>query len=453
MLNKKEWKDLTISKSENDSIISCLYNWGFELPKSKDYTFSLTWYGYNNVSYKYCEKECLTLGELSLLFPQLNDLFWENQKDNIEGRRNFYKNCKNLLGKFNIYSVRDILEISDRDLQFSLTNRVGSKEFENSIVSLMYINKLSDDNKAENTLEKKLYFSINNEDSIIPYYENTLGMTAGNYYFTASHRTFFSSTFPDFFKIDVPYKISNSVRNLTRNELRIRASEIIKSELANSENPILKIFDDYAYVRIGKRNMVLRNKFFNGFIAPLFAFFQQRIFDNGKSFFTHFYDLRKNTSQNIPDYLLLNILFPLIDCFEFFLNVSIKYKRLIFPYDFHMQNIMISIYDNQIGFIFQDFDMSKELTVTSFYEQLDFFFEKFVVTNILESINELKLDEKKYIMREMKKIINTKIIIKAESYFGFPSPSEVIFPDFMKQYLRENQNVKERTIKYRSYLR
>ncbi|HGS1669102.1 TPA: hypothetical protein ACL8H0_001990, partial [Streptococcus pneumoniae] len=104
-------------------------------------------------------------------------------------------------------------------------------------------------------------------------------------------------------------------------------------------------------------------------------------------------------------------------------------------------------------FIFQDFDMSKELTVTSFYEQLDFFFEKFVVTNILESINELKLDEKKYIMREMKKIINTKIIIKAESYFGFPSPSEVIFPDFMKQYLRENQNVKERTIKYRSYLR
>lgn len=31
MLNKKEWKDLTISKSENDSIISCLYNWGFEL--------------------------------------------------------------------------------------------------------------------------------------------------------------------------------------------------------------------------------------------------------------------------------------------------------------------------------------------------------------------------------------------------------------------------------------
>ncbi|HFZ4156575.1 TPA: hypothetical protein ACIKHX_002079, partial [Streptococcus pneumoniae] len=69
MLNKKEWKDLTISKSENDSIISCLYNWGFELPKSKDYTFSLTWYGYNNVSYKYCEKECLTLGELSLLFP------------------------------------------------------------------------------------------------------------------------------------------------------------------------------------------------------------------------------------------------------------------------------------------------------------------------------------------------------------------------------------------------
>lgn len=91
-----------------------------------------------------------------------------------------------------------------------------------------------------------MYFSINNEDSIIPYYENTLGMTAGNYYFTASHRTFFSSTFPDFFKIDVPYKISNSVRNLTRNELRIRASEIIKSELANSENPILKIFDDYA---------------------------------------------------------------------------------------------------------------------------------------------------------------------------------------------------------------
>ena len=69
---------------------------------------------------------------------------------------------------------------------------------------------------------------------------------------------------------------------------------------------------------------------------------------------------------------------------------------------------MISIYDNQIGFIFQDFDMSKELTVTTFYEQLDFFFEKFVVTNILESINELKLDEKKYIMREMKKIINSK---------------------------------------------
>ncbi|GAX46880.1 hypothetical protein [Pseudolactococcus reticulitermitis] len=435
-MSNHSWSSLNISIDEGKKIISTLYIWGLY---PNDYNYKRKFF-----EDRIQETKEISLSYLSSIYPQVNNLFWEHQWHNILGRRRFYTNTRKLLQENGIHNCRNIIDQSDDDLRFALFNRLGNREYENTIYPIMYINQLPENYKVENSLFKNIYFSNFKNDTPKYIKDEMNQLIKRKFYFTASHRTFYNEKNSYFFKIDVPYKISNKIRSLTRNENRIFASAIVKKELEDRKNlKFIDILDDYKYIRREGNNIVFRRKKIDRLTCPLFAAFQSDFFDDKKSFFEYLYEQDNYNELKKSDYLLKYYLLPITEHLSFFVDISLKYGKLIFPYDFHMQNINLRRESNgDFTFIYQDFDMSKDLSLRNLFEQIDLAYGEFVIKNIINSVEGLTEKDKKFILNKIEEKMQQSVLKKIYDYFGEPPLNHYYLPDIIKQYLKyEDLNI------------
>lgn len=299
----------------------------------------------------------------------------------------FNKNIKMFLTE-NVKSIRDLFEYSNT-MFYGITCRMICREEELKEYVLMFRNQLPQQYRIENNLKLNLFFIrhnsknkivkkiFNNEVPIHPLCLKSDDQIryCKAYIFSGSHRTFFNNM-DYFYKVDVPIKISSSIRYLTRSTDRINASKVAEqlNEIKLCHDKKLWVLPDIAFENINNdRTLIVRKGNATIKMFPLYALFYKI---NNETIFDYLY--QAFSMQNILIYTINNFIKPMLEIFIKFYIISDK--KFIQPYNFHRQNINVVVSsDSVIGFAVQDIDMQHDKNICSFLLEYDNCISRFIL--------------------------------------------------------------------------
>lgn len=334
------------------------------------------------------------------LFEILLNVFDENVATQLvndllhsyEYMNEFDMNVNKLFDK-NGLSIGKVL-IANNDDFYNFLCRLIDREAEYNHYVFMFRNKIPKEYRVDNSFSLMIPFVKNTlkiaqkDFQWYNYFENGIPVHPSNslinnydieHYeplnFSASHRTFTSEKFPFYIKLDVPYTISSTLRLLTNNERRLKASRLAVENLSKFKSNFSKklhILYDSNYICLDSINIMIRKKYEHLRFFPLFALLKN--FPNQD---LTMFDVLFNSSSKVDplDFSLTEIVYPIMDVLKYFVEIS--KDEFIQPSNFHRQNINIVIENNMItGIAVQDIDMANKLEDIYFFAEYDTYFSK-----------------------------------------------------------------------------
>lgn len=352
----------------------------------------------------------------------------------INGYYTYQYGFRKMLKSRNVIKIEDLM-MKDIDEFNNLCNKIITRTSETEMYPFMYYTELPEkynvasnytikvpfvhfnDNDISN---KKIYKDFNLGFPIHPLNFNNIQEKKYRVDFiecfvSASNRTFTNKNIPFYFKVDVPCRISGSVRNLTRSESRMKASKIAKNnieEFNNKKEYKLFLLEDIGFIEKNNMSFVVRHKEKDKKIIPFHALLSNDYFIE-KNILDWFIENGVNNNSNVLEYSLETIIFPILDIFDYFVGVSKNYNKFVQPYNFHKQNLGIVLNNkNKIeGFYAQDFDMDLDLTPENVCLEFDTMLTGQIIYPIIEQLQKYYgVDSKEVI-----KLIRGYIFIKCKN--------------------------------------
>ncbi len=357
----------------NDLLIAELYNCGYFDEDFKTLINKCTYDDFGRIEKIYFKVD-YNIDQLLRDFTNIKEskVIVDYLNKSIEDRRIYFNTLKVV---FNEEKIKDFDDIFFRnysnDKIYALFNRINRKTEIERLYPFFYYNDIPIEYRANSRLMKKISFEEYRYDTNsiaysmfedkFPVYKEFENEHEEKFYFSASHRTFTSEKYNYYFKIDLPYKISSSYRYLKRNKNRILASRLSKETQKVNKQYKLIVLADIEVHRYEDKTMIIREKDSNYIHIPLFSLLSEVPFEKYSNLLEYLIETKDWTYK----YIYQNIVFPIIDMFHSFIEVSINYNKgkLIAPNNFHTQNINLCL-DKQlniVGLSVQDLDSSVDL--------------------------------------------------------------------------------------------
>ncbi len=380
----------------------------------------------DSVLYEYSLKELLKNTNLEKECKKMEKLL----EKSYDGYLYYEEMYKKIFEDNNIFCVEDLFKLDVEEFN-NICNRIIDREQESNIYAFMYLNEIPLKYHLMNQLYIEIPFvsnqqirNINNEvvsvfNGYLPvhpmYFENNkkqfskMDVKYKKCMMSSSHRTFTYNNLDYYFKIDLPCRISSSMRTLTRNSSRLEASNIAMKALDNYKNSFdkkLYILGDICFVEYCEKTVVLRHREKGLRLVPLHALIK-KLPISSESILDYF--LSKGKCKSVERFLLKNIFFPLLEVFNYYVTISETIGKFILPYNFHRQNIGLVVEKDKItGVYTQDLDMQYDLNSINVCLEFDSMLTYFIIIPIMKYMEKYNIN-KEYVYIQMEDYINSNL--------------------------------------------
>jgi len=338
----------------------------------------------------------------------------ESLESSYEGYLLYEERYKELFQEESIHSVLELMML-DVDTFNNICNRIIDREHESDLYAFMYLNHIPEKYHLMSNLYLDVPFLLiedkTKEKDMIscafdgyypihplflekhPELVNKYNVKWKKCMMSSSHRTFTMKGFDYYFKIDLPCRISSSMRTLTRSDTRMDASRIAMEhveEFNKHSKKKLHIFGDLAYYEYENVTVVLRKREKNLRLLPLHALTKE-LPETNESILDYF--IRQSQCDSVQDYFLENLCYPILDVFQYYVQISEPVGKFVEPYNFHRQNIGLVVSQDEIkGIYTQDLDMQYELNPVNVCVEFDCMLTKFIFMPLVEALGKYGID-------------------------------------------------------------